>query len=169
MKSYVKGPWLSAVLLAVLVFLPLSASAGMTPEEVKVFNENKAKAERGDRVAQYNLGNAYAYGRGVAKDGVQAVKWYRKAADQGYALAQFDLGRCYRNGHGVAKDEGEAFAYFSLAGITDDDARKELAILEKGMSPDRRLRGQQRTKELQKEIDAKIAAKRAEALKKAGK
>jgi TPR repeat protein len=79
------------------------------------------------------------------------------------------LGRCYRNGHGVAKDEGEAFAYFSLAGITYDDARKELAILEKGMSPDARLRGQQRTKELQKAIEAKIAAKKAEDVKKAGK
>ena len=40
-------------------------------------------------------------------------------------------------------------------------ARKHLAILEKGMSPEARLRGQQRTKELQKEIQANIAAKKA--------
>ena len=108
-------------------------------------------------------------GKGVAKDEVEAVKWYRKAADQGDAQAQFNLGVCYRKGEGVAKDEIEAYAYYNLAGITDEDARKDLAILEKGMSPDVRLRGQQRTKELQKEIEAKITAKQAEALKQAGK
>jgi hypothetical protein len=34
-------------------------------------------------------------------------------------------------------------------------------MMEKGMSPDARTRGQQRAKELQKEIDEKIAAKKA--------
>ena len=59
------------------------------------------------------------------------------------------------------KDLVEAYAYYKLAGITDEDARKMAAVLEKGMSPDARLRGQQRTKELQKQIEAKIASKAA--------
>ena len=105
----------------------------------------------------------------MAKDEVEAVKWWRKSADQGYAWAQYSLGGCYHNGAGVAKDEVEAYAYYNLAGITNEDARKSLAILEKEMSLDVRLRGQQRTKELHKEIDAKIAAKKAEDLKKAVK
>ena len=33
----------------------------------------KAKAENGDAIAQYNLGNCYANGQGVAKDLVEAV------------------------------------------------------------------------------------------------
>ena len=45
--------------------------------------------------AQYNLGVCYAKGQGVAKDEVEAVKWYRKAAEQNYAEAQYDLGYCY--------------------------------------------------------------------------
>jgi hypothetical protein len=89
------------------------------------------------------------------------VKWYRKAADQGDAKAQCNLGVSYRYGYGVAKDEVEAYAYYNLAGITNEIARKNLANLEEGMSSETRIRGQQRTKELQKEIDAKIAAKKA--------
>jgi hypothetical protein len=69
----------------------------------------------------------------------------------------------------VAKDWVEAYAYWSLAGRTDEDARKMLAALEKILSPRDRLRGQQRTKELQKEIEAKIAAKKAEDKMKPGK
>ena len=116
-------PWLSAVLLAVLVFLPLSASAGMTPKEVNAFQGYKAEAEKGNRGAQ------------------------------------FILGLCYAAGEGVAKNQVEAYAYLSLAGIEYEPARKDLAILENRMSPDARLRGQQRTKELQKEIEAKQAGK----------
>ena len=120
-------PWLSSVLLAVLVFLTSSASAGMSPEEVKAFDGYKAKAEKGDPVAQFklgfwyrkaadkgladaqfNLGVCYYNGEGVAKDVVEAVKWYRKAADQGNADAQFNLGYCYANGEGVAKDQVKA-------------------------------------------------------------
>ena len=165
------------------------------PAEVKAIQDLKAKAAKGDRTAQFDLGVCYSNGEGVAEDLVEAVKWYRKAADQGYALAQstlgncylfgqgvtkdeveavkwlrkaadqgadyaqYYLGRCYSTGHGVAKDEVEAYAYFNLAGITDKDARKHLAILEKGMSPDARTRGQQRSKELQKELATKKAKK----------
>ena len=192
---YAPRPWLSAVLLAVLVFLPSSASAGMTPEEVKSFEGNRTLAEKGNRVAQYNLAICYYNGLGVAKDFVQAAAWFRKAAEQGYAQAQSNLGGCYAsglgvakdfvqavswylpaaeqgfapaqfnlgvhyyNGEGVAKDEIEAYAYWNLAGITDEDARKYLAILEKEMSSDARLLGQQRTKQLQNEIEAKKAGK----------
>lgn len=189
--------WLSSILLAVLALLPSSASAGMTPEEVKEFEGYKAKAEKGDAnaqcilgycydsgigvakdeveavkwyrkaadqgnaQAQSNLGGCYAIGRGVAKDEVEAVKWYRKAAEQGFALAQFNLGNCYANGRGVAKDEIEAYAYYNLAGTTDEDARKNRTLLENKMSRDEIAAAQKRTKELQKEIESKIAASKA--------
>ena len=115
--------------------------------------------EQGNAQAQFNLGNSYADGEGVAKDQVQAVSWYRKAAEQGLASAQYNLGLCYADGEGVAKDEIEAYAYYNLAGITRDVARKNLAILEKKMSRDEIASGQQRTKQLQKEIEAKRAGK----------
>ncbi len=56
----------------------------------------------------------------------------------------------------MLKDEIEAYAYYNLAGITDEVGRKNLAILEKKMSPDARLLGQQRTKQLEKEISGRL-------------
>ena len=183
-------PWIVAVILCLLALS--TAHAGMTSEEVKMFEGYKVLAEKGGKVAQYNLGLCYANGYGVAKDQVQAVswyrkaaeqgdtdaqfnlevcyrkgegvtkdhveaiKWYRKAAEQGYAKAQSNIGVCYEKGEGVAKDEIEAYAYYNLAGITGELARKNLANLEKKMSPDARLLGQQRTKQLQKEIEGRL-------------
>ena len=159
----------ATMLFAVPVLPPSSAHAGMTPADLKEFESCKAQAERGDVLAQTELGSFYAIGKGVGKDLIEAVKWYRKAADQGYYLAQTMLGVCYTHGKGVAKDEVEAYALYSLAGIKAEAARKNFAILDMGMSPDARIRGQQRAKELKKEIEAKIAAKKADDEKKAGK
>ena len=118
-------------------------------------------AEKGHANSQDLLGALYAEGEGVAKNEVEAAKWFRKAAEQGDANSQYRLGLHYAQGKGVAKDEVEAYAYLNLAGIEDETARKVLAEFEKLISSDVRLRGQQRTKELQKEIEAKIAAKQA--------
>jgi TPR repeat protein len=38
--------------------------------------------------AQFNLGRCYQFGRGVAKDEAEALKWYRKAAGQGFDKAK---------------------------------------------------------------------------------
>ena len=97
-------------------------TSGTVPLQPIKVAENKAeiealveKAEKGDVIAQHNLGVMYASGRGVTKDEVEAVKWYRKAADQGYAKAQYNLGLMYDNGRGVAKDEVEAVKWFRKA------------------------------------------------------
>ena len=99
-------------------------------------------------------GRCYGFGEGVAKDEVEAVKWFRKAADQGYALAQWFLGEYYAEGKGVAKDEVEAYALYNIAAISVPMAAEARGALEKQMSPDQRAAGQRRTKELQKEIAA---------------
>ena len=72
-------------------------------------------ADQGVAAAQFNLGRAYEGGRGLARDFVDAAKWYRKAADQGDAAAQFNLGVMYCNGRGVPKDYVEAHRWFKLA------------------------------------------------------
>jgi hypothetical protein len=76
----------------------------------------------------------------------------------------------------VAKDEVVAYAYLLLSGAAsasqlrgDGDLSDVFLALKKKMSPEARLRGQLRTKELQKEIEAKIAAKKAEDEKNSGK
>lgn len=71
-------------------------------------------AEKGLVNAQFNLGQMYRYGDGVAQDYAEALKWYRKAAEQGDKESQFNLGSMYLNGEGVAKDEKEAHRWFTL-------------------------------------------------------
>ena len=55
-----------------------------SPELVK-------KAEVGDATAQHDLGTCYYYGKGVAKDYIEAVKWYTKSAEQGDERAKKEL------------------------------------------------------------------------------
>ena len=81
----------------------------------KEFEATKAKAEKGDRIAQYNLGVLYDNGEGVVEDDKEAVKWYRKAAEQGHASAQFNLGVMYREGEGVKQDFKEAVKWYGKA------------------------------------------------------
>jgi TPR repeat protein len=147
-------PWFIVALLGLFALSPVRA--GMTPEEVKAFERYKVKAEKGGREDQYNLAYSYFNGNGVAKNFVQAAAWYRKAAEQGDAEAQFYMALFYCYGFGVAKDEVEAYAYWNLAGITHEPSRNMLGVLEKRMSPDARLLGQQRTKQLHKEIEGRL-------------
>ncbi len=68
--------------------------------DAKALAELRGRAEKGEASAQYFLGDMYDFGRGVAKDEVEAVKWFRKAADQGNADAQHNLGVMYFLGMG---------------------------------------------------------------------
>lgn len=79
------------------------------------FEATKTKAEMGDAKTQCYLGFCYAEGKGVTKDYVEAVKWFRKAAEQGFAPAQDNLGTCYTFGNGVPKDYDEAAKWFRKA------------------------------------------------------
>lgn len=63
----------------------------------KVLNDVRAQAEKGEAQSQHLLACAFYFGDlGLAKDQVEAVKWFRKAADQNDAPAQFNLGACYK-------------------------------------------------------------------------
>ncbi len=75
----------------------------------------RGAAEKGDAQAQFNLGEMYRTGEGVAQDYKEAAAWFRKAADQGLAQAQYDLGVMYHEGKGVAKDRQEAVAWYRRA------------------------------------------------------
>ena len=104
---------LPARLIAYL-FLAISGLCGSLFADQK-FDDLRKAAEQGLASAQNNLGVAYDNGEGVAKDLVEAVKWYGKAAEQGNAKAQFNLGVAYRNGEGVAKDVVEAVKWYGKA------------------------------------------------------
>lgn len=77
-------------------------------------------AEAGYAPAQYDLGNLYENGLGVARDLQQAARWYQRAAEQGDAKAQNNLGTMYANGRGVPHNDRQAVMWYSLAASQED-------------------------------------------------
>jgi TPR repeat protein len=75
----------------------------------------KARAERGEAEAQFQLGLCYRKGQGVAQDDREAVTWFRKAAGQDHAQAQFFLGFCYSRGQGVQTNAVEVVKWWRQA------------------------------------------------------
>jgi uncharacterized protein len=123
-------------------------AAQQTKADQKPIKEVKAKAEAGDAETQVQLGLRYDKGEGVAKDQVEAAKWFRKAAEQNYAKAQYNLGVCYEEGGGVAKDWVESYRWLLLAASQgDEDAKKNMTELESKLTPEQIAQGQKRARE----------------------
>lgn len=133
--------------------------SGVEKDQIEAVKYYQKAADKGFAEAQAFLGDCYYKGEGAPKDYVQAASWYLKAAKQGVALSQLMIGVCYVEGDGVAQDSVEAYAYWNLAGMTLDDARTNLATLEKRLSKAQIAAGQKRTRELQKEIEANKVGK----------
>jgi hypothetical protein len=72
-------------------------------------------ADRGNAVAQHNIGFLYQNGLGVTQDYAQAMHWYRLAADRGNASALNQLGYLYRNGLGATQDYAQAMQWYRQA------------------------------------------------------
>ena len=91
---------------------------------------------------------ANAKSEGVAKDDVEAVKWFRQAADQNHPAAQSNLGVCYERGDGVAKYEVEAFKWYLLAAAQGDTkAKRNATLLELLLSPEEIAEGKRRAQD----------------------
>ncbi len=106
---------LTLVALAASIFIGGHFSTRPIPSAVPPIIELHTQANAGHARAQFELGEAYKLGIGVAKDEVEAVKWFRKAAEQGHAAAQFRLGLAYAFGKGVAEDDFEARKWFQVS------------------------------------------------------
>ena len=125
---------------------------------------------KGDARAQYNLGVYLFNDPNGFMDKVEAIKLFKQSAENGFVMAHYVLGKLYHLGESVAKDEVEAYAYFSLASASVEEAKDNLLIIEKEMSPEVRMRGKQRYEALKKVIEANeaiIAAKKAADAKRA--
>ena len=86
--------------------------------------KTRAKAARGDAMAQVDMAEIYATFNGVCFDGVrkddtESNKWYRKAAEQGDATAQFNLG-IYYHVRGMPKDYAQAAQWYRKAADQGD-------------------------------------------------
>ena len=90
-------------------------------------------SDEGCAESMYSLGTLFWHGYGVAKNEVEAARWYQKAAERGLADAQHDLGWLLENGRGVAlsyakaarwykkaTDQGQVNAQFALASMFNE-------------------------------------------------
>ncbi len=77
-------------------------------------------AEKGDAVAQKNLGVIYHNGQGVPQNDELAVTWSRKAAEQGNPDAENNLASAYYLGQGVAQDYTQALHWYREAAEQGD-------------------------------------------------
>ena len=102
---------------------------GISMPDPKPVEQTRFKAEKGDAVAESELGEFYQFGVGVAVDAFEAVKWYRKAAEQDNAQAEYRLGFCYAHGEGVVKDAVEAAKLYRKAADQNNvDGQYALAV-----------------------------------------
>lgn len=120
----VKTAPVKAGLVAVLSLVLLAAISGCESTERKSvrqpFQQDLARAEQGDAEAEFQVGKAYALGRGTTQDWITAANWYRKAAEQGQALAQTELGICYHRGQGVDYNAAESVKWLGKAAEQDN-------------------------------------------------
>ena len=94
----------------------------LSPEQIQQMRE---QAKQGDASTQFNLGERYYKGEGIAQDYAEAAKWFRRAAEQGDASAQNNLGWRYRIGEGVSQSHKEAYIWFSVAAANGIDAHAD--------------------------------------------
>lgn len=102
--------------LFIILMLPV---AGFAYQDDYVWQEKfkqaLPKAEAGDAEAQFDVGNMYEKGNGVAKDEANAFEWYVKAAKQNHDKAAFEVGFAYLRGVGVSQDYDKAMKWLSNA------------------------------------------------------
>ncbi len=143
-------PWrFCAVVLSASAAFSLAADESPAPvPDVEIHGPN-VRPEQNYAAAQYNLGVCYEQGKGVAKDQVEAVKWYRKAAEQNDAEGQLYLGLSYVKGEGVAEDLVEAYKWLLLAARQGDESAKKIVTnpLESSLRPEQIAEGQKRARE----------------------
>lgn len=89
--------------------------------EMMPLAECREKAAAGDVEAQYQLGQRYEEGSGVAKNGIRAVIQYKKAAERKHRKACARLSDLYSRGEYVKKDTVLAAKYRAWAEGENDE------------------------------------------------
>jgi cell division septation protein DedD len=93
MRALLIGCGLLATIAApALAGVKEGVDAWLAGDYPKAVGEWRIPAQNGDADAQFNMGQAYKLGRGVAADQAIAMDWYRKAAMANHEQAQAVLG-----------------------------------------------------------------------------
>jgi TPR repeat protein len=115
------------------------------PHLVRSLNFFRMAADKGHAAAQFELGQMYAQGLGVAQQFEEAAFWYLLAAKQGHAQAQFHLGFLHSHGQGVEQDYMKAYQWYCVSERCGYAlAKKNVAYIGKKLSPGEREMAQWR-------------------------
>jgi hypothetical protein len=105
-----KTAWMIACLVSCL---PIASLGQGPPSQNPAYLALRARAEKGDAEAQFELGFQYEFRPSVtAEDYAEALKWYRRAAAQNHAGARMSIARMYFVGDGVPNDYDEAARWY---------------------------------------------------------
>ena len=74
-------------------------------------------AKAGNPTALFHMGKFYGNGTGVAKDEIEATRWYEQAVQAGELRAHCNLGLMYRRGDGVEQDNAKALELLRKAAL----------------------------------------------------
>ncbi len=111
-------------------FYAQSIQSYRTGETGKAINLLKMLARLEHAPSQYLLGTIYMFGKGIKKDEIRAVYWYKKAAGHGHIKAKYNLGIAYANGIGVLVDMDQAIDWWqSAASQGNHDAQYNLGLI----------------------------------------
>lgn len=89
-------------------------------DQKRSFKYLKLSADQGYQIAQFRLGECFAYEYtamyyGVHQDNKKSFDYYKLAANQKYAPAQYKVGECYSMGRGTECNERLAWEYYKLS------------------------------------------------------
>jgi TPR repeat protein len=93
-------------------------------------------AAKGDKRAEYRLGQVYEQGLALPRDPARALRWYERSARQAYTPAERRLAMLYLEGRLVPQDYDRARQWLERA-AHDGSARAQLALadlLRKGLN-----------------------------------
>ncbi len=129
-----------ASLISTDTFSRTGAARGSAPATTAEQEKNASVREaavKGDREAQFAIGQSYLTGRGAASSGLapeermsKAARWFRRAAESGHATSQFRLATLYELGRGAPKDLARAEIWYRRAAAQGHvKAMHNLAVL----------------------------------------
>ena len=102
---------------------------GLTKDPHEAHEWFRKAAEQGCADGQFNLGNDYYYGRGVAKDLSEAKWWWGKAANQGHESARTNLNAVAREERASSSSSSkDGCCYIATAVYGSYDAPEVLCL-----------------------------------------
>lgn len=114
----------------------LIESATVYEADRDLFNRTLKNAQCHNVSSMFQVAQYYEHGRGVEKDYVQAMKWYKDSFRLGKQYGAVAVGRLYEDGLGTKQDLREALLWYKKGeAVNEPGAKKRAEKLRQKLSP----------------------------------